>query len=182
MQTPPAYSAVKIEGRKAYELARKGEAVDLEPRLIRIYYIGLLDWTPPLAHIQVRCSRGTYLRSLARDLGERLQSPAHLETLRRLRLGPFSIEQAVSLEDLKSRFAPPTWTQIALPATAVLKGWQVVDLNAEQVLHVQRGMALEGAAASGRAMAVAADGELVAVLEADADGGRWLPRKVLTEV
>jgi tRNA pseudouridine55 synthase len=182
MQTPPAYSAVKIEGRKAYELARKGEAVDLEPRLIRIYHIALLDWEPPQAHIRVRCSRGTYLRSLARDLGERLQSPAHLETLRRLRLGPFSIEQAVSLEELKSRFTPPTWTQIALPATAVLQGWQIVELDAEHVLHLQRGMALEASGVSGRAMAVAPDGELVAVIEADLDGRRWLPRKVMTEV
>ena len=182
LQTPPAYSALKVEGRKAYELARKGEVVDLEPRLIRIYQIALLDWAAPQAHIRVRCSRGTYLRSLARDVGERLQSPAHLEALRRLRLGPFSIEQAVSLDELRSHFTPPTWPDIALPATAVLPSWQKIELNDAQVLQLQRGMALEASGAAGRAQAVGPDGELVAIVEGDADGRHWLPRKVLTEV
>ncbi len=182
LQTPPAYSAVKVEGRKAYELARKGEVVDLEPRLIRIYGIELLGWNAPQANIRVRCSRGTYLRSLARDLGERLGSPAHLKALRRLRLGPFSIDQAIALEELKSHFTPPTWPNIALPATALLDGWQVLALAAEQVVQLQRGMAIEAAGAQGKAQAVDPAGELVAIVEADSDGRRWLPRKVLTEV
>jgi tRNA pseudouridine55 synthase len=182
LQTPPAYSAVKVEGRKAYELARKGEKVDLEPRLIRIYGIELLGWKSPQASIRVRCSRGTYLRSLARDLGERLGSPAHLQALRRLRLGPFSIDQAVSLEELSARFTPPTWPSIALPATAVLQGWPMLELAPEQVAQVQRGMAIEAAGVQGKAQAVDPAGELVAIVEADADGRHWLPRKVLTEV
>ena len=181
LQTPPAYSAVKIEGRKAYELARKGEVVDLEPRMIRIYRIELLGWVAPQARIRVRCSRGTYLRSLARDLGERLGSPAHLESLRRLRLGPFTIDQAIALDELHARFDPPTWPSIALPATAVLQGWRLLELTPEQVAQVQRGMAIEAADAKGRAQAVDPDGELVAIVEADAEGRHWLPRKVLTE-
>lgn len=182
LQTPPAYSAVKIEGRKAYELARKGEVVDLEPRLIRIYRIELLGWEAPQARIRVRCSRGTYLRSLARDLGERLGTPAHLGALRRLRLGPFTIDQAISLDDLRAHFTPSTWPRIALPATAVLPGWTVLELTSEQVVQLQRGMALEAPGAMGRAQAVAPDGELVAIVEADPEGRHWLPRKVLTEV
>ncbi|MCX6025156.1 MAG: tRNA pseudouridine(55) synthase TruB [Chloroflexi bacterium] len=182
LQTPPAYSAVKIQGRKAYELARKGEVVDLEPRMIRIYRIELLGWEAPQARIRVRCSRGTYLRSLARDLGERLGSPAHLGSLRRLRLGPFTIDQAIALDELQAHFTPPTWPSIALPATAVLHGWPVLELTPEQVVQLQRGMAIEAAGARGRAQAVAPDGELVAIVEADPEGRHWLPRKVLTEV
>jgi tRNA pseudouridine55 synthase len=182
LQTPPAYSAVKIQGRKAYELARKGEVVDLEPRMIRIYRIELLGWEAPQARIRVRCSRGTYLRSLARDLGERLGSPAHLGSLRRLRLGPFTIDQAIALDELQAHFTPPTWPSIALPATAVLHGWPVLELTPEQVVQLQRGMAIEAAGAQGRAQAVTPDGELVAIVEADPEGRHWLPRKVLTQV
>ena len=86
-QKPPAYSAIKIGGKKAYDLARKGEEVDLDPRMISVTSIDLLDWNPPEAMIDVECSSGTYIRSLVYDLGEKLGCGATLTALRRTRNG-----------------------------------------------------------------------------------------------
>jgi tRNA pseudouridine55 synthase len=183
LQVPPAYSAVKVEGRRAYDLARKGETVELEPRKVQIYSIDLREWSSPEAAIQVRCSRGTYLRALARDLGERLQSHAHLIALRRLRLGPFRVEQAIPLSELQSRFADGAWQEVTLPATAVLEGWTRVDLSAELVDALRRGISVPGGTeAAGRAMGVGPGGELVAILEGDPRSQAWQPRKVFMDL
>ncbi|MEO0965240.1 MAG: tRNA pseudouridine(55) synthase TruB [Planctomycetota bacterium] len=93
-QTPPAYSAAHVGGRRAYALARRGEAVELEPRRVRIDAIDLvsLDW--PIARLVVTCGKGVYIRSLARDLGVAMGTGGHLASLRRTRVGPFTIEGA----------------------------------------------------------------------------------------
>ena len=111
-QVPPMYSALKREGRPLYELARAGETVDRAPRTIRILEFELLSFEPsvrdsqqdsscgPRAKVRVRCSKGTYIRTLARDLGTRLETAAHLAALRRTRSGPFDLKQAIVTEDL----------------------------------------------------------------------------------
>ena len=86
-QTPPPYSAVKVQGRKAYEMARKGEDVELEPRKITVHHLEVLEWAPPEVVIDVHCSSGTYVRSLANDLGEKLGCGAYLVGLRRTKSG-----------------------------------------------------------------------------------------------
>jgi tRNA pseudouridine55 synthase len=96
-QVPPAYSAAKVSGRRAYDLARLGRVVDLAPRRVRVYGIDLLACEYPQLEMEVRCGRGTYIRSLARDLGERLGCGGYIEALRRTRVGPFSAEDAVPL-------------------------------------------------------------------------------------
>jgi len=95
-QVPPPYSAVKIKGRKAYEMAREGEEVDLQPRRITVYSLELLEWAPPEAVIDVYCSSGTYIRSLANDLGKMLGCGAHLVGLRRTKSGRFTLRDAVA--------------------------------------------------------------------------------------
>jgi tRNA pseudouridine55 synthase len=183
LQVPPAYSALKIDGRKAYDLARQGQPVELEPRKVHIYSIELRQWSTPEATIRVRCSRGTYLRALARDLGGRLGSHAHLIALRRLRLGPFDLEQAVPLETLQARFSSGSWQEICLPATAVLDGWIRVELPKEHVDAVHRGLPIPASSeVFGRAMGVGPEGELVAILEGDRNTQAWLPRKVFTDL
>src|SRR5579883_840689 len=97
-QVPPAYSAAKIAGRRAYDLARRGREVTLSPRSIEIYGIELLNYAYPHLELEVRCGKGTYIRSLARDVGERLGSGALVQTLRRLRVGPFAVEKALTLD------------------------------------------------------------------------------------
>lgn len=97
-QTPPIYSAKKIAGKKAYELARRGQKVELKPTSVTIYSIKLLDWQPPGLTIKVVCSSGTYIRSLAYDLGQKLNCPTHLSALVRTRVDHFRLADCVKLE------------------------------------------------------------------------------------
>ncbi len=99
LQTPPLYSAKKVEGLRAYEIARAGEQVELRQSLIRIDAIEILEYDLPRLRIRVRCSKGTYIRSLAREIGEALRSGAHLTALRRTGSGTFRVEEAWSLDE-----------------------------------------------------------------------------------
>ena len=99
LQAPPIYSAKKVEGLRAYELARAGEQVELRKALINIYSITLEEYDLPKMRIRVECSKGTYIRSLAQEIGESLESGAYLTSLRRTRNGRFSEQDAESLED-----------------------------------------------------------------------------------
>jgi len=102
-QRPPVYSAVKLRGRRACDLARRGATVRLEPRPVRIYAIDVLDYAWPDLNLRIECGRGTYIRALARDLGETLNVGGYLAALRRTRIGPYDIQQAVPLEALTSQ-------------------------------------------------------------------------------
>lgn len=99
LQTPPLYSAKKIEGTRAYEFARAGEQVEMRQSLVTIYDIELLECRLPELTIRVRCSKGTYIRSLAREIGEALSSGAYLTSLRRTRSGTHDVEAAWQLDD-----------------------------------------------------------------------------------
>lgn len=99
LQAPPIYSAKKVEGLRAYELARAGEQVELRKALINIYSITLEEYELPKMRIRVECSKGTYIRSLAQEIGEKLNSGAYLTSLRRTRNGQFTEQDAVSLDD-----------------------------------------------------------------------------------
>ncbi len=98
-QLPPLYSAKRVDGKRAYEMARKGKTVELKPQQITINHLELLSFTPPDLTIQVECSKGTYIRSLARDIGISLKSGGHLTGLRRTRIGPHRVDQAISIEN-----------------------------------------------------------------------------------
>ncbi|KOH43985.1 tRNA pseudouridine(55) synthase TruB [Sunxiuqinia dokdonensis] len=98
-QVPPVFSAVKIDGKRAYTHARKGEEVKMRSRLIRVRELELLDFSPEQIEIRVVCSKGTYIRALARDLGQALNSGAYLTGLRRTRIGQFKVEDALSVTD-----------------------------------------------------------------------------------
>jgi tRNA pseudouridine55 synthase len=103
LQKPPAYSALKVGGRRAYVLARLGRAPKLSARMVRIDSIELLSYYWPLLSIRVRCGRGTYIRALARDIGEKLNVGGYLTALRRTSIGAFDVSSAVSLESLASQ-------------------------------------------------------------------------------
>ncbi|HEX2988835.1 MAG TPA: tRNA pseudouridine(55) synthase TruB [Chloroflexota bacterium] len=100
-QLPPQFSAVKLAGQKAYEIARRGGEAKLTPRRVTIKGLAVVDWKPPTLSVVVHCSKGTYIRSLARDLGERLGVGAHLGALVRLTNGPFDCGDAVGVEELR---------------------------------------------------------------------------------
>ncbi len=99
LQRPPVYSAVKVSGRRAYQLAREDADVELIPRPVDIYRFALMAYTPPLARFEIECGSGTYIRSLARDLGERTGSGALMSALTRTSIGPFRIEDALEVAD-----------------------------------------------------------------------------------
>jgi tRNA pseudouridine55 synthase len=101
MQRPPAYSAIKVEGRRAYDLARRGQEVAIEARPVNVYRIDLVTYEFPLLELTIECGRGTYIRSIARDLGERLGTGAYLTQLRRTRVGRYTTEGAVALDTLR---------------------------------------------------------------------------------
>lgn len=99
-QVPPVYSAVKVDGKRAYDYARDGQEVELKPKLLVIDDIETLEFTPPMLKIRVVCSKGTYIRALARDIGEALGSGAHLTALERTRIGDVKLEDCVEVEAL----------------------------------------------------------------------------------
>lgn len=100
-QIPPMYSAVKVEGEPLYKKARRGETVDRPPRQVRVDAFDLMEWSPPNLTFSVACSKGTYVRSLARDLGDALDVGAHLIALRRTEIGPYSVDDAWALSELE---------------------------------------------------------------------------------
>jgi tRNA pseudouridine55 synthase len=178
-QVPPPYSAVKVKGRKAYEMAREGEEVDLAPRKIKVYNLELLEWAPPEAVIDVYCSSGTYVRSLAHDLGNRLGCGAHLIGLRRTKSGRFTLRDAVPLRRLRDAFEAGNWYQFLIPAAEALSDWTAVELNVEQVEAIRHGHRVPAENGStGWARGISEQGELVALMEVDPDTAEWQPKKV----
>lgn len=180
-QKPPAYSAIKVGGRKAYDMARNGEEVDLEPRKINVYSLELLEWDPPEAVVDVYCSSGTYVRSLAYDLGEILGCGATLTGLRRTKSGQFVLRDAVPLRRLQEAFINGDWYKYLIPAAEALSDWYSVELTYEQVDEVRHGHrvpAIELMPEGQWARAISEEGELVALLEYDQDTQEWQPRKV----
>lgn len=178
-QVPPPYSAVKVKGKKAYEAAREGESIDLLPRTIQVYNLELLEWAPPEAVIDVYCSSGTYVRSLAHDLGETLGCGAHLVGLRRTKSGRFTLRDAVPLRKLRETFDNNTWYQYLIPAAEALADWPSIELDQKQmelVIHGHRIPAEPGSTKMARG--VSEQGELVALLGFDPDANEWQPRKV----
>lgn len=107
-QIPPVYSAKMIDGKRAYEYAREGEEVEMRKALINIFEMEILEFTMPLLRIRVRCSKGTYIRSLAIEIGEALGSGAHLAALRRTRSGESRVEEAWPLDELIAAMTPPS--------------------------------------------------------------------------
>ncbi|MBO8460581.1 MAG: tRNA pseudouridine(55) synthase TruB [Bacteroidetes bacterium] len=100
-QTPPVYSAIKVDGKRAYDYARKGEDIAIKPKLLVIDEIELLSFVDMVMKIRVVCSKGTYIRALARDIGEALQSGAHLISLRRTRVGNIKVEDCMNMEQFE---------------------------------------------------------------------------------
>src|SRR5207248_9577987 len=113
-QRPPAYSAVSVGGKRLYDLARRGQAVEAPLRAVEITRLVLQRWQPPVATLLVECSKGTYIRSLAHDLGAALGTGGYLSALVRLRVGPFPAEQSVPLADLEERLHAGTWQAVAI--------------------------------------------------------------------
>lgn len=175
-QRPPSYSAKKLEGTPAYRRARRGETVALAPARVTIQRIALLEWRPPSFVMEVDCSSGTYIRSLARDVGDALGCGAHLATLRRTRVGEHHVDSAVRVDDLGDAQARARgWLEPA-EAVAHLPRLRVSDEEAAELAEGRVLATYDAALPEGAPIAAIGASGLVAVVELDA--GRVRPRKV----
>ena len=178
-QTPPPYSAVKVRGRRAYDMARKGEEVELAPRKINVYHLEVLEWAPPEVVVDVHCSSGTYVRSLANDMGNALGCGGYLVGLRRTKSGRFSLRDATPLRKLQEAFRAGNWYQYLIPAAEAISDWPVLELSEEQVDLVRHGHRIPADTDDAKlARGVSLDGELVALLEYVPEAHQWQPKKV----
>lgn len=174
-QVPPIYSAIKKGGKKLYELARKGEDVELESRSVTIHALTLQEWNPPYFVLDVTCAAGTYIRSLAHDIGEKLGVGAHLAGLIRTRSGGFNLENAVSLDTLLEN---DDWQEAIISPKDALSDWQSLYLTQAQSDDLKLGRFIEndGSLSNDYVMAYMEDGHLLALLENR--GKYWKPHKV----
>lgn len=179
-QVPPPYSAVKIKGRHAYDMARKGEEVKLEPRTINVYSLDMLEWTSPEAVVDIHCSSGTYVRSLAYDLGEALGCGGYLTGLRRTKSGRFTLRDAVPLRKLAEAFENNSWYQYLIPAAEALSDWPSITLSNDEIELVRHGHRIprETTESEDLVRAVTEQGELVALMQYDNENAEYQPRKV----
>jgi tRNA pseudouridine55 synthase len=183
MQVPPAYSAVKVDGERAYERARRGESFAMKARPTRIDRIELLRFAPPDAEIEVECGRGTYIRSLAHDLGEQLACGAHLASLERTRVGPFTVDGCADEETLASAFEAGTWPDLVQPMDCGLLALPAITLDIEDEKDLRHGQAIDLAESDHtsdgvQARAYAEDGSLIGIIRFDASASMWHPRKI----
>jgi tRNA pseudouridine55 synthase len=185
-QTPPMFSALKYHGRPLYELARAGVNVERRTRKAEIFDLRLLSWVSPVASIEVTCSRGTYIRSLADDLGKSLSCGAHLKNLIRLRYGPFKIHDSVSLSQLEELSEQEDCLRLIQPLDSVLLHWPAVVLDAEAEQDIRHGRPLSANRLPDithveekiHCRAYNLDGHFVGVLLFNFEESQWQPEKV----
>ena len=176
LQTPPMYSAVKVGGRRLYELARAGEEVERAAREVTVHELVLRDFSAAQVRLSVRCSKGFFVRTLAAELGEKLGCGAHLVALRRTHSGPFSLADAVPLAAILE--APQSAEPRVLSMERALVDLPAVTVSAAEALRVRHGGAVEVAPTiQGTVRVLGPGGELLAV--ADARRGRLVYRRVL---
>jgi len=179
MQVPPAYSAIKRAGEASYKAARRGDAVAMEPRPVRIDDITVISYEPPFLTLDVQCGKGFYVRSLAHDLGASLGVGGTLAALRRTRVGAFDVEHAVDLETLRAELDDGSWQGRLWAPDEVLLGLRaavLADTNRARLLVGLDPQIDAQGAADERCRAYDASGEFLAVLRHE--GQRWRPEKV----
>lgn len=179
LQRPPMYSALKRDGKPLYELARAGIEVERETRPVRIYGLELLAFEPGAFELDVRCSKGTYVRTLVEDLAAAAGQCAHVAALRRTRAGPFAEAHLVTPETLEQAAGqgPEALDALLLPPLAGLAAWPRVEVDARAAARLSRGQAMEAAAGPPGLVAVTGPGgALLGIAERSPDG-RLAPRR-----
>jgi tRNA pseudouridine55 synthase len=169
-QVPPPVSAKKVNGKRAYELARKSVAVELEPVAVHVYELAVLAIDGPLVKLRAHCSGGTYIRSIAHELGQLMGCGAHIEQLRRLSSGEFEIEQARTIAQLEALAADERLVDALVPAEQLLPGFPSVFVDDAMTAQIRHGRNFPASpfrspAASRYVKAVTRHGELVAIGE-----------------
>ena len=180
--------------RESY--ARAGVNVDRKSRATKIYSLELIDWQPPLVTVEVECGKGTYIRSLAHDLGQSLGCGANLKSLIRLRYGLFDIRDAVSLPQLEDAFRHGYWQHLVYPIDAVLLHWAAIVVNDDTSQAIKNGQPCslkndndnevidypDSTAWSSYCRAYTIDGCFLGVLRLNPERGQWQPEKIFGEL
>jgi tRNA pseudouridine55 synthase len=181
-QLPPMHSAITVGGQKLYDLARKGVEVEREPRRVTIHRLDLEWYKQPELSLYVECSKGTYIRSLAHDLGAALGTGAYLTALVRTRHGPFTLDGATTLEGLEAAFGEGTWQESLYPPETIMQGWPSRTANEQEEVEIRQGKTLDApppaSGSRGTLAAYTQRGELLAILYWDEARSTWQPRKV----
>lgn len=182
-QTPPMYSAVRVGGKRLYELARAGEEVERAARQVTVHALELRDFSTTGLTLSLRCSKGFFVRALAQELGRALGCGAHLEALRRTASGPFRLAQAIPLAEVEARAkeGPEGLAAVAarlVPASEALLDMPAWTVGREDAVRVRHGVPLEVQGVSGRVRVVGPEGALLAVAECR-DGRRLHYLRVL---
>jgi len=139
LQTPPMYSALKHRGKPLYELARNGITIERQQRQVEIYCLEILKWRPPVVTVDVVCSKGTYVRSLAHDIGQALGCGAIVQDLIRLKCCTFEIQNAVSITELETAFREEDWQRFVYPMDHVLADWKTETVSDETAQAIRNG-------------------------------------------
>ncbi len=184
MQRPPMYSAVKHEGQRLYDLARAGVQVERPAREVVVHKATLLECVPPRAVVEVDCGKGFYMRSLAHDLGEAVGCPAHLSALTRTRVGPFSLDDALTIEQLETA---EDWEGLLEPPDAALRGIPGLLVPPAGERHLRNGqpVSLPGSAPYAKHLeprrAYAEDGRFLGLVRFNRAESSWKPEKMLAK-
>lgn len=185
-QVPPVYSAIKVAGQRAYDLARRGDAPELAARPVTIHRLEIVGWETPRLRLLVACSKGTYIRSLARDLGEVLACGGYLTKLVRLWVGDFHLRAAVSLEEIAAAVQRDDVTSVLQSADDALAAIPAIIVDPSRVVDIGHGQpwpatkTMTGAEATPKLTRVYdSDGRLLALAEYDARRRIWQPRLAL---
>jgi tRNA pseudouridine55 synthase len=164
MQVPPMYSALKINGQKLVDLARKGKTVERQPREIEIFQLDLLEFSGDTARLRVRCSKGTYIRTLCKDIGEALGCGGCMAALRRVQAGEYTIEEAVPLQTLLDSDDP---AQYLRPVESMFRNYPILTLSAKQEKCCRNGASFSTSVAPGTYRVHSAKGEFLALMKSE---------------
>ncbi|MCX6012555.1 MAG: tRNA pseudouridine(55) synthase TruB [Chloroflexi bacterium] len=180
-QIPPMYSAIKYKGTPLYRLARKGIDIPRAARQVKILSIEMVEWSPPVYTIDIYCEKGTYIRSLAHDVGQSLGCGAILKNLIRLQNGIFDIGDSVTIDQIKAAFADGTWEELIYPMDKILLDKPATIVSSQTELAIKNGTAINlGNINDGNewCRAYSLDGRLLALLQFDLEKHHWQPKKV----
>lgn len=181
LQIPPMHSAIKVSGERLYERARRGEYVEIEPRPIIIHHIALMKWNPPTATVFISCSKGTYIRSIARDLGEAVGTGAYMSSLVRVQTGPFTLEDAIRIDELEVLASQDPWETFAYhPDTALLQ-WPAVVLDEDHAVAWRQGKTIPVPGIFDGVRVYDTSGAWLGVGRANEQGNQLQPTKVVAE-
>ena len=186
LQRPPMYSAVRHEGKRLYELAREGIEVERQPRPVTVYELTLTEFEPPDLALEMRVSKGTYVRSIIHDLGQALGVGAHLTALKRTAVGNFTIDEAETVERVAAAFDDGWWPNITFPLDTALLHLPALIVDEDAEAAIRNGRQIDGRPPPGpdgaRVRCYSTDGRFIALMRWDGVSGRWQPDRVFPKV